>query len=112
MRPPYGEIPCVITHAFELLIGRIVFFINDNEAQLGHGCKYGQPGTDHNLRFAHQRCREMPGTSGLCDLTVQAHHGNIWKALCDPCFQQGGQINFRHEQQYLFTPRQRRLNKP
>ena len=89
-----------------------MFFINDDEAQFRHRRKDCQAGADHNVCFAREGCRKMPGTGGLCDLTVQADNGHMRKTLCNSRLEQRSKINFRDQQQNLLALGQHGLDKP
>ena len=52
MGAPYRQVASVITPAFLLFIGAIVFFVDDNNAEVFKRCKQRRAGADNDRRFA------------------------------------------------------------
>ena len=50
--PHHRQIPGIVGHPLILLVGRVVFLVDDDEPQIVHGRKDGRPGAHNDFRFA------------------------------------------------------------
>ena len=107
---PDRQIPCRITQAFLLLVGRIVFFIHDNQAQPGSWCQHGHTCSQNDTRPASQDRQPVPQPFRFRQTAVQCHDAFLRETLPDRLFQLGRQVDLGNHDQYLricFSPQKR-----
>ncbi len=71
------QVPGVVAQAVLLLVGQVVFFINDDQAGPGQGCEYGRAGTDDDARLAVAGGDPGVQTLAVIEARVQDHHRHI-----------------------------------
>ena len=102
---PDGDVAAVVAHAFLLLERRIVFFVDDDEAESRHRCEYREPRAEHEIRLACGSCFPMTTSQRGGKPTVQRHRPPPRKCARYPLQELGGQVDFRDQQQRLTAGR-------
>ena len=107
--PYYRQIAGVVTEAILLFVSAVVFFINDDAAQVGKGCEHCRTCADQHLRLA---CAHRQPVVEACAIGQRGMgYGDLsGKPCCEPRRERLHQADFRHEQQHLPAVRAQALN--
>ena len=87
-----------------------MFFIDDDQAEIGQGRENGQAGAEHDARRTVERGAPVARARGLGQFAVQTGESGLRKAGGDARLQLRCQVDFRHQQQGLLSGRQRALD--
>ena len=98
---PHGQVARRIAQAFLLLVGRVVFLVDDDQFQFRQGRQDGQPGAEHDARLALVGGQPVQHALAFGQAAVQGGQHDAGKARADIAFQLGRQIDFRHQDQDL-----------
>ena len=100
MRAHHRHVAGMIMRAFVLLVGLVVLFIDDDQAEIGIGQKQRRARADHDRRFA-RRDRgpvALPGARGQFGMPFQRPHAETPRKTVEEL---SGQRDLRHQDQRL-----------
>ncbi|EXI77772.1 MAG: hypothetical protein AW12_03087 [Candidatus Accumulibacter sp. BA-94] len=76
-----------------------MLFVDHDQAKVGQRGEDRQAGSEHDSRFAGQRCLPVAPPRRLTKFAVQADHASAGKACRDAALQLRCKVDFRYQQQ-------------
>ncbi len=105
LRAQHGQVACVVAETFLLLVGRVVFFVDDDRARLRQRHEQRRACTEHDARLAARR--GQPGERAFGFVEARVQRGDVdAEPLAEPPECLRSQRDFRHQHQRLPATRE------
>ena len=100
-RAPHGQVACRIAQAFLLLVRRVVFLVDDDQAQMRQRRQDRQPRAQHDARAARVPRQPVQHAFAFRQAAVQRRQRHAGEARADVRFQLRRQVDLRDQDQDL-----------